>query len=154
MTILAQTGTGALLEELSPFLDDTLINELLPRPFGPGRPRSFSSAQLFRVLLLNLLTPAHSFNLLVSLLAENRAWRHFARLPNQRVLPDAKMLHQFRSRLELPLLRQFNGQLLRPLLEGLDPARASLAIMDSTDLPAPVNCFKKTLPFSLRSMRR
>ena len=73
MTALAQTGTGALLEELSPFLDDTLIHELWPRPYGPGRPRSFSSVQLFRVLLLSLLTPAHSFNLLVSLLPENRA---------------------------------------------------------------------------------
>jgi hypothetical protein len=148
MKALAQTGTGALLEQLSPFLDDALINELLPCPHRRGRPRTFSSAQLFRVLLLSLLTPAHSFNLLVSLLAENRLWRRFAHLPNQRVLPDAKMLHQFRSRLDLCLLRRFNRQLLRPLLEGMDPIRPTLAIIDSTDLPAPVNCFKKTLPLS------
>ena len=64
------------------------------------------------------------------------------------------MLHQFRCRLDLPLMRELNRQLLRPLVEGLDPARSSLAIMDSTDLPAPVNCFKKTVPHSLRGMRR
>lgn len=148
MTALAQTGTGALLERLSPFLDDLLINDLLPSPDGPGQPRAFSSAQLFRVSLLSLLTPAHSFNLLVRLLSENRAWRKFARLPNQRALPDAKMLHQFRGRLDLCLLRRFNQQLLLPLLEGLDPDHPTLAIMDSTDLPAPVNSFKKTLAFS------
>jgi Transposase domain (DUF772) len=154
MKALAQTGTGALLEQLSPFLDDGLINELLPCPHRRGRPRAFSSAQLFRVLLLSLLTPAHSFNLLVNLLAENRPWRRFAHLPNQRVLPDAKMLHQFRGRLDLCLLRRFNRQLLQPLLEGLDPARPTLAIIDSTDLPAPVNRFKKTLPLSRPGMLR
>jgi len=153
MTGLAQTGTGGLLEQLSPFLDDALINELLPRPRGPGRPRSFSSAQLFRVLLLSLLTPAHSFNLLVNLLPENRAWRRFALLPNRRVLPDSKMLHQFRTRLDLCWLRRVNRQLLGPLLEGLEPGRPTLVIVDSTDLPAPVNSFKKTLLFSRRGMR-
>jgi hypothetical protein len=154
MKALAQTGTGALLEQLSPFLDDALINELLPCLHRRGRPRTFSSAQLFRVLLLSLLTPAHSFNLLVSLLGENRLWRRFAHLPNQRVLPDAKMLHQFRSRLDLSLLRRLNRQLLRPLLEGMDPTRPTLAIIDSTDLPAPVNSFKKTLPLSRRGVLR
>src|SRR3954469_23743820 len=101
MTVLPQTGTRALLEKLSPFLNDTFINDLIPPLRGAGRPRTFSSAQLFRTLLLSLLTPAHSFNLLVKLLSENRAWRKFARLPNQRVLPDAKMLmlHQFRDRI-------------------------------------------------------
>jgi hypothetical protein len=143
MTSLAQTGTRALLEQLSPFLDDVLINELLPRSCKRGRPRFFSSAQLFRVVLLSLLTPAHSFNLLVRLLPENRAWRKFAQLPNQRVLPDAKMLHQFRDRLDLIVLRQINAQLLRPMLNSLDASRHSVAIMDSTDLSAPVNSFKK-----------
>lgn len=90
MVALPQTGTALLLEKLSPFLDDPLINQLVPRPRGPGRPRAFSSAQLFRVLLLSLLTPAHSFNLLLKLLPENRAWRKFARLPNLRLLPDPK----------------------------------------------------------------
>lgn len=143
MKALACTGTGLLLEQLSPFIDDGLINELLRCPSGRGRPRTFSSAQLFRVLLLSLLTPAHSFNLLVRLLRENRSWRRFARIPNQRVLPDAKMLHQFRGRLDLCILRRINGRLLQPLLEKLDPTRPTLAIIDSTDLPAPVNSFKK-----------
>ncbi len=149
MKVLACTGTGVLLEQLSPFIDDGLINELLPCPRGRGRPRAFSSAQLFRVLLLSLLTPAHSFNLLVRLLGENRPWRRFAHLPNQRVLPDAKMLHQFRGRLDLCILRHINRHLLQPLLEQLDPARPTLAIIDSTDLSAPVNSFKKNQARSL-----
>jgi hypothetical protein len=146
MISLPLTGSGALLEKLSPFVDDRFLNEVIPRRRGPGRPRAFSSAQLFRVLLLSLLTPAHSFNLLLALLPENRAWRKFARLPNQRLLPDAKMLHQFRGRLDLPVLRQINARLLRPLLAELDPLRRSVAIIDSTDLPAAANSFKKTNP--------
>src|SRR5215469_4248679 len=144
MKILPQTGTAGLLEKLSPHLDDLFLNELLPRSSGLGRRRKFCSAQLFRVMLLGLLTSAHSFNLLLKLLPENRAWRRFARLPNQRELPDAKMLHQFRDRLDLRLLRQLNAQLLRPLLEQADPGRKTLAIMDATDLPAAANSFKKT----------
>jgi Transposase domain (DUF772) len=146
MKVLPQTGTGALLEQLSPHLDDGFINRLLPPPTGSGRPRAFASAQLLRVLLLSLLTPAHSFNLLLRLLPENRAWRQFARLRNQRDLPDAKMLHQFRGRLDLVRLRQINAHLLRPLLEQLEPERRTLAIMDATDLPAATNTFKKTSP--------
>ena len=143
MKVLPQTGTAALLEALSPHLDDQFISDLLPRLSGPGRRHKFCSAQLFRVLLLSLLTPAHSFNLLVQLLPENRPWRQFARLPNRRELPDAKMLHQFRDRLELSHLRQLNLYLLRPLLAARDPNRTMLAIMDATDLPAATNTFKK-----------
>jgi len=144
MKVLPQTGTVGLLEKLSPYLDDVFLNELLPGPLGLGRRRKFYSAQLFRVLLLGLLTPAHSFNLLLKLLPENRAWRRFAHLRNQREIPDAKMLHLFRDRLDLRLLRQLNAQLLQPLLEQLDPGRKALAIMDATDLPAAANSFKKT----------
>jgi len=68
MKSLPLTGTGALLEELSPFICDELINSLIASRPGPGRPSNFSPAQLYRVLLLALLTPAHSFNLLVQLL--------------------------------------------------------------------------------------
>jgi hypothetical protein len=53
------------------------------------------------------------------------------------------MLNQFRSRLDLSILRHVNASLLRPLLEGLDPMLLPLGIMDSTDLPAAVNGFKK-----------
>ena len=154
MNSLPETGTAALLEILSPHLDDALINEKLGRSSGPGRPRAFSSAQLFRVLLLSLLTPAHSFNLLLKLLPENRAWRRFAGLPNQRLLPDAKMLHQFRRRLDVCTLRQINARLLAPLLESLDPARSTLAVMDATDLPAPVSDgFKKKGPSRLLALQ-
>jgi hypothetical protein len=146
MKSLPQTGTAALLETLSPYLNNDVINDLFPRRRGRGRRRLFSAAQLFRVLLLNLVTPVHSFNLLVQLLAENRSWRTFAHLPNQRTLPDAKMLHLFRDRLDLSKLRAINHHLLAPILAGLDPTRKSVAIMDATDLPAATHSFKKRLP--------
>jgi hypothetical protein len=149
MHVLPQTGTSALLETLSAHLDDGWVNQLLPGQRGAGRRRAFSSAQLLRVLLLALLTPARRFNLLLKLLAENRAWRKFARLPNQRRLPDAKMLHQFRSRLDLIRLRQLNAHLLRPLLEQMDLSRKTLALIDATDLPAAAHSFKKTNPAGL-----
>jgi hypothetical protein len=143
MKRLPQTGTAALLEMLSPYVDDGFINDLFSRQPRQGRHASFSPAQLLRVQLLQLLTPAHSGNLLVRLLPENRAWRDFARLPNKRTLPDAKMLHQFRERLDLIKLRQINRQLLTTILADLDPARKTVAIIDATDLPAATNCFKK-----------
>ena len=143
MKFLPQTGTSALLEMLSPYLDDELVNDLFPERRGRGRRCSFRPSQLFRISLLSLVTPVHSFNLLVKLLPENRLWRDFAGLPNKRVLPDAKMLHQFRDRLDLCRLRQINRGLLTPLLTNLDWTRKSVAIIDSTDLPASTHSFKK-----------
>jgi hypothetical protein len=154
MISLPQTGTSSLLEILSPHLDDWIIDDALPPSRRRGRPCDFSSAQLFRVLLLTLLTPVHSFNLLVKLLPENRAWRKFARLPNQRVAPDVRMLHEFRQRLDVRTLRQINAALLAPLLDRLDPMRPTVAIMDATDLPAPVaDGFKKRVHFPRRGPR-
>lgn len=144
MKRLPTTGTSALLEELSPYVPDELINTLLVQKPGPGRPASFSSAQLFRVLLLTLLTPVHSFNLLVELLPEQRAWRSFARLRNRRELPDVRMLHEFRRRLDLAKLRAVNAALLRPLLAGAQRLAKTVALIDSTDLPAATSAYKKT----------
>src|SRR5438874_1571795 len=105
MKRLPRTGTGALLELLSRYIPDDLINALWRRRLGPGRPALFSPAQLFRITLLPLLTPAHSFNLVTQLLPEQRSWRSLARLRNRRDLPDVRMLHDFRTRLELTQLR-------------------------------------------------
>ena len=153
MKRLPQTGTAALLEMLSPHLDDGFINDLFLRQPRQGRHASFSPAQLLRVQLLQLLTPAHSGNLLIKLLPENRGWRDFARLPNKRSLPDAKMLHQFRERLDLIKLRQINRQLLTTILADLDPARKTVAIIDATDLPASTNCFKKSVRRFVSALR-
>jgi hypothetical protein len=144
MKPLPLTGTAALLDRLSPYIPDDLINSLFVARSGPGRRRLFSPAQLFRMTLLALLTPAHSFNLLVALLPEHRPWRSFARLRNRRDLPDAKMLHQFRDRLELTQLRQVNEYLLQPLLEGVSGFAKTVAVIDATDLPAATNAYKKT----------
>ena len=149
MKQLPVTGTSALLERLSPHVPDDLINSLFARKSRNGRPRLFSAAQLFRVNLLALLTPAHSFNLLVALLAEHRPWRSFARLRNRLVLPDAKMLHEFRDRLDLAKLRSINKFLLAPLLEDCDGLAKTVSLIDATDLPAATNAYKKTRSVSI-----
>src|SRR6266481_7205091 len=59
MKQLPPTGTAALLEVISPYIPDDLINSLFAEKAGRGRPPLFSAAQLFRINLLALLTPAH-----------------------------------------------------------------------------------------------
>lgn len=146
MKLLPTTGTTALLDRLSPYVPDDYIDSLFAVKHGPGRPALFSPSQLFRVISLTLLTPAHSFNLLVKLLPENRGWRSFARLRNRNDLPDAKMLHQFRDRLDLTKLRRINERLLEPMLERCSSFPKTVAIIDATDLPAATNAYKKMLP--------
>lgn len=141
--LLPVTGTAALLDELSPFIPDDFINRLLPRHRGRGRKSDWTPAQLYRVMLLPLLTPARSFNLVVELLNEQRAWRQFAHLPNRRHLPVASQLCQFREDFGVAQLRETNRHLLLPILEGTDPQRKSVALIDSTDLPAATSAFKK-----------
>jgi hypothetical protein len=121
MHSLPQTGTSALLQTLSPHLEDDFICDLFPRRRGSGRRPAFSPHQLLRVLLLALLTPAHSFNLLVKLLRENRAWRDFALLPNKHTVPGVRILHEFRGSLDVARLRALNGHLLGSLLAPWDP---------------------------------
>ena len=74
MNRLPTTGTAALLDVLSPYFRGELINSLVLTGQRPGRPSHFSPAQLFRVTLLALLTPAHSFNLVVRGSSCSRAW--------------------------------------------------------------------------------
>lgn len=143
MKPLAITGSAALLEELSSFVPDDFINSLFVAKSRRGRPREFSPAQLYRVSLLGLLTPAHTFNLLVELLAEHKLWRSFARLRNRWAIPDPKMLHGFREQIGVGGLRRINELLLEPLLEGLARFPQSVALMDATDLPAATSAYKK-----------
>ena len=148
MKRLPTTGTGALLELLSGYIPDDLINALWWRRSGAGRQALFSPAQMFRVMLLPLLTPAHSFNLVTQLLPEHRSWRSFAHLRNRHDLPDVRMLHDFRRRLELTQLRQVNEHLLQSLIEGTSRFAKTVAVIDSTDLPAATNAYKKIPPVS------
>lgn len=145
MNQLPTTGTSGLIEKLSPFIPDDLINSLCAPNPGPGRRRHFSAAQMFRVSLLALLTPVHSFNLLLKLLPEQRAWRSFARLRNRFCVPDVRMLHEFRAHLDLGNLRRINQHLLGPLLQENSKFPKTVALIDSTDLPASTNGYKKSL---------
>jgi hypothetical protein len=140
------TGTSELLEQVSPFIPDEFINEQWPSGPTGGRRRAFSAAQLWRTHLLLLLSPAHSINLLVELLKEQRAWRRFARLPHRERVPDVRMLHEFRARMGVSGLRRINQQLLKPLLGQVVERADTIAIIDSTDLPAACKAFKKRPP--------
>ncbi len=48
------------------------------------------------------------------------------------------------QRLELTQLRQVNESLLQPLVEGAGAFTKTVALIDSTDLPAATNAYKKT----------
>lgn len=140
---LPVTGTSQLLEVLSPFVPDDFLNQSLPRHGGPGRRCEWSAAQLYRTLLLLLLTPVRSSNLLCRLLPEQRAWRRFAHLPSARRCPNVRQLHEFRARLAPALLRGINEHLLRPLLRDWPAERPGVGLIDATDLPAATNEYKK-----------
>jgi hypothetical protein len=140
---LETTGSNALLERLAPFIPDDFINDLVPSRQGRGRRRHWSPSQLYRLLLLTLLTPAHSCNLMLELLDQERMWRRFARLPNRYRLPVASQLHDFRKAIGVGGLRRVNERLLGPLLEGLVAGRKAIGLIDATDLPAATSAFKK-----------
>lgn len=149
-SLLPMTGTNALLEELSPFIPDDFLNRHWQRTSTGGRQRSFSAAQLWRLHLLVLLTPAHSVNLLLQMLPEQRGWREFAHLPSRHRIPDVRMMHEFRRQVGASGLRRVNEVLLAPLLEGLDCSLPAIALMDATDLPAACYGFKKSPPVPIR----
>jgi len=140
---LPATGTTKLLEVLSPYVPDELINRLLPGNRRQGRRDYFNAAQLWRVHLLALLTPAHSFNALVRLLPEQPSWRRFSFLNHRQRTPDVRMLCEFRAAAGVGVLRLVNEQLVRQLLGFLPAGGQTVALIDATDLPASTADKKK-----------
>ena len=128
---LPATGTAEFLTLVSPHVPDTFINDLIPRHRGRGRRQQLSSAQLYRIHLLSVLTPVHAFNHLLRLLVEQRAWRLFAHLSNRQEVPDVWKLNQFRERCGVSGLRQINDQLLEALLPSGTGEDLSLALIDA-----------------------
>lgn len=153
-SLLPPTGTSALLAQLAPHIPDEFINDLCRRSSGRGRRCEFSPAQLWRVHLLALLTPVHSFNLLLELLSEQREWRRFAHLPHRQRLPGARMLHEFREHVSVTGLRQINAHLLAPLIPKHDGGTMSVALIDATDLPASASGHKKRARAGIRLRER
>ena len=141
---LPATGTAKLLEALSPFVPDQFINELLPGNRRQGRRNYFSAAQLWRVHLLAVLSPAHSFNALVRLLPEQPLWRRFGHLNHRQRTPDVRMLCQFCTEAGVASLRRINEQMVRQLLPFLPQGGQTVALIDATDLPASTADKKKT----------
>ena len=90
----------------------------------------------------------------MELLPEQRAWRSFARLRNRFRVPDVRMRHEFRQRLDLTRLRYVNEYLLRPLLEPTAGLAKTVALINSTDLPAATNGYKKMPPGCTRLIGR
>src|ERR1035438_5163626 len=138
---------------LDPFVPDDFINECWPHGPTGGRHCEHTSAQLFRVHLLCLLSPVHSVNLLIKMLPEQRAWRKFAALRRQSRVPDVRMMHQFRCRVGVAGLRRINQHLLAPLLATYAWQPWSVGLIDATDLPAAGVGFKKKHRAVLRRAR-
>ena len=141
---LPAVGTAELLELLSAHVPDHFINQRLPPRRGLGRRCAFSAAQLWRVHLLSPLTGTHSYNGVVRLLPEQRAWRRFAHLSHRDRTPDVRMLHEFRARAGVSALRAINDCLVARLLKNLRKDLKSVAVIDATDLPAATADKKKT----------
>jgi hypothetical protein len=99
---------------------------------------------MFRLHLLSVLTPVHTFNRLLALLPERKAWRQFAHLPNRNDLPDVWMLRQFRHRAGVRALRHINEQLLERLLVRHPWQRQAIGMIDATDLEAACSGYKKS----------
>lgn len=140
---LPLTGTAQFLTLVDPYVPDDFINQHWNQRPSRGPHRSLSAAQLWRVHLLALLTPAHSFNQLIALLPEQRAWREFARLPHRHSGPDVRMLNEFRARAGVSGFRAINDQLRLPWIERAAGWSQAVALIDATDLPASCGGFKK-----------
>lgn len=140
---LPQTGTEDFLELLSPFVPDDYLDQRWPRRKTGGRRYGFTASQLFRLHLLALITPVHSFNLLIRMLPQQKAWRRFAHVPSQEDVPGVRMMNSFREMIGVDGLRQVNGQLLEPIIGSLDLSKGAAALIDATDLPASCSGFKK-----------
>ena len=151
---LPSVGTTALLERLTVFVPDDFINERWPLPRRSGRRWRFSTAQLWRVHLLALLTGGRSFNAIQRALFEQRAFRRFAHLPNERTIPDVRMLHEFRQRLGAGGLRVINDHLISRILPTAFLGDKTVALIDATDLPASARDKKKTANLGARHMPR
>jgi hypothetical protein len=140
---LPAVGSLALLDALTDLVPDDFINSNWPLPRRPGRRFHFSTAQLWRVHLLAALTGGQSFNAVQRSLAEQRALRRFAHLPNERSVPDTRMLHEFRSRLGVSALRCINDHLTQQILIAAPLRDKTVGLIDATDLPASTRDKKK-----------
>ena len=142
--MLPAVGSFALLDALTGFVPDDFINSRWPVPFRPGRRFHFSAAQLWRVHLLAALTGGQSFNAVQRSLGEQRPLRRFAHLPNERSVPDIRMLHEFRSRLGVGGFRWINDHLTQQVLMVAPLRDKTVGLIDATDLPACSRDKKKT----------
>ena len=71
---LPLTGTARLLTVVDPYVPDEFINQHWNRRPCRGPHRTLSAAQLWRVHLLAVLTPTHSFNQLYSAARSGLKW--------------------------------------------------------------------------------
>lgn len=148
---LPAVGTFALLETLSAFVPDDFINARWPSPTRRRGPRlRFSAAQLGRAHLLGCLGGGRAFNAVQRALAEQRALRRFAHLPNERSVPDVRRLHEFRARLGPGGFRAIHDHRAREILWIAPLREKSVALLDATDLPARAGDKKRRSPNLVR----
>jgi hypothetical protein len=148
---LPAVGSLALLDALTDFVPDDFINSRWPLPRRSGRRFHFSAAQLWRMHLLAALSGGQSFNAVQRSLVEQRALRRFAHLPNERSVPDTRMLHEFRSRLGVSGLRWINDHLAQQVLMVAPLRDKTVGLIDATDLPARTRDKKKQAGSGVRN---
>lgn len=137
-------GSFALLDALTDFVPDDFINAGWPIPYRRGPRFGFSAAQLWRVHLLSALMGGQSFNAVQRSLREQHPLRRFVRLPNERCIPDVRMLHEFRRRLGAGGFRRINDRLASEVLQEAPLRDKTVGLIDATDLPANTADKKKT----------
>jgi hypothetical protein len=148
---LPAVGTFALLDALTGFVPDDFINSHWPVPRRRGPRFHFSAAQLWRVHLLAALTGGQSFNAVRRSLSEQRPLRRFAHLPNERSIPDIRMLHEFRARLGVSGFRRINDHLAQQVLMVAPLRDQTVGLIDATDLPASSRDKKKMASLGARN---
>ena len=149
---LPAVGSFALLDVLTDFVPDDFINSRWPiLTQRRGRRSSFSAAQLWRVHLLSALSGGRSFNALQRSLGEQRALRRFAHLRNERLVPDVRMLHEFRMRVGVGGLRAINDHLVEQILTIAPLWDKTVGLIDATDLPARTRDKKKKAGIGVHS---
>jgi len=151
---LPAVGTMALLERLTAFVPDDFINTKWPNPRQRGPRWHFSTAQLWRVHLLALLMGGRSFNSIQRSLSEQRPFRSFAHLRNERTIPGVRMLYECRQRLGVGGFRAINDHLSGQVLKMAALRETSVALIDATDLPANTRDKKKMATYGAPNVQR
>lgn len=138
------------LEKFSKVIPDSEIDlefpKLRPRKIwstNRGRPKIFSSSQLYRMHLVTLLKRICSFKKLPSELQQRRSLRNFCNISSKERLPNERILREFRRYLTEAGFVKIKVMLLSRLLKIFPLPQVIICSVDSTDIEASCYGFRK-----------